>query len=108
MRDTGSWVDALLSSPIFVANRQRVRLPRPITDDRLRTYLGALDANGGTMPLIALSSRTGEPADTLRMALALVQRLVNLDGAEILAVRADGTIELNRPLAAMQFDLEDR
>jgi hypothetical protein len=42
------------------------------------------------------------------MALSLVQRLLNLDGAEILAVRADGTIELNRQLAVLQFEIDDR
>ncbi len=103
-----SWVDELLASPTFVAHRARARLPRPIADSRLRSYLSMLDANGGTMPLQALSSRTGEPADTLRMALTLVQRLVNLDGAEILAVRANGTIELNRALAVAQFELANR
>jgi hypothetical protein len=103
-----SWVDDLLASPAFEANRQRVRVPRPISDERLHGYLGAVDANGGTMPLAALSARTGEPPDTLRMALTLVQRLVNLDGAEILAVRADGTVVLNRELAAIQFELGNR
>ena len=44
-------------------------------------FLDLIDANGGTIPLAALSARTGEPPDTLRMALTLVQRLVNLDGA---------------------------
>ncbi|MGH9280007.1 MAG: BREX-2 system phosphatase PglZ [Acidimicrobiales bacterium] len=98
-------VDALLASEAFVANRARVRLPRPLPDERLRAYLAPVEANGGVLALRALSERTGEPPDTLRMALTLVQRLVNLDGAEVLAVRADGTIELNRELAAFQFDL---
>jgi hypothetical protein len=100
------WVDDLLASPAFVANRQRARLPRPLADERLRRYLDLIDANGGAIPLAALSVRTGEPQDTLRMALALVQRLLNLDGAEILAVRADGTVTLNRELLAVQFEVD--
>jgi len=40
------------------------------------------------------------------MALTLVQRLVNLDGAEVQAVRADGTVELNRELLALQFEVD--
>jgi len=100
------WVDDLLASPAFVANHQRARLPRPLADERLRRYLDLIDANGGTIPLAALSARTGEPPDTLRMALTLVQRLVNLDGAEVLAVRADGTVELNRELLALQFEVD--
>ena len=101
-----SWVDALLVSSAFVAHRQRARLPRPLPDDRIRRYLDLIDGNGGTIPLTALSARTGEPPDTLRMALTQVQRLVNLDGAEVLAVRADGSVVLNRPLLALQFEVE--
>jgi PglZ domain len=100
------WVDDLLASPAFVANRQRARLPRPLADERLRGYLDLIDANGGAIPLAALSARTGEPQDTLRMALTLVQRLLNLDGAEVLAVRADGTVALNRELLAVQFEVD--
>src|SRR5690606_4319549 len=102
----GSWVDQLLASPAFQEHRGRARLPRPITDERLRAYLATVDANGGSMPLAALAASTGEPPDTLRMALSLVQRLVNLDGSEILAGRAEGLVELNRPLAALQFGLD--
>ncbi len=80
-----------------------MRLPRPIPEERLHRYLAAIEANGGAIPLAALASRVGEPADTLRMALALVQRLLNVDGAEVLAVRADATVELNRELASLQF-----
>ena len=40
------------------------------------------------------------------MALTLVQRLLNLDGAEVLAVRADGTVALNRELLAVQFEVD--
>jgi hypothetical protein len=100
------WIDDLLASPTFIANRRRSRLPRPLADERLRRYLDLIAANGGTIPLAALSARTGEPPDTLRMALTLVQRLVNLDGAEVLAVRADGTVELNRELLALQFEVD--
>src|SRR6266511_3387102 len=101
-----AWVDDLLASPAYAANRQRARLPRPLADERLRRYLDLIDANGGTIPLAALSARTGEPPDTLRMALTLVQRLLNLDGAEVLAVRADGTVALNRELLALQFEVD--
>jgi PglZ domain-containing protein len=101
-----SWVDDLLASPSFAAQRARVRMPRPLADDRVRGYLQAVDDHGGSMPLAALSTRTGEPSDTLRMALALLQRLVNLDGAGILTVGADGTVALDRHLAALQFGVE--
>jgi hypothetical protein len=100
------WVDQLLTSPGFTAHRGRVRLPRPIPEERLYRYLAAIEANGGAIPLAALAARVGEPADTLRMALALVQRLLNVDGAEVLAVRADSSVELNRELASVQFGVD--
>jgi hypothetical protein len=101
----GTWVDALLTSPTFVAQRERARLPRPIADDRLVRYLSAIHSNGGTIELAALSSKLGEPADQLRMALTLVQRLVNIDGSEILAVRGAATVELNAELLRLQFEV---
>jgi hypothetical protein len=104
----GMWVDDLLASPVFIANRERVRLPRPMPDNALRSYLATIAANGGSIPLAALSARTGEPPDTLRMALSFVQRLLNLDGTEVLAVRADGEVALNRELASLQFELGPR
>lgn len=100
-----SWIDLLLASPVFAANPQRLRLPRPIPDERIRLYLGVIDANGGSIPLSAMSVRTGEPPDSLRMALALVQRVLNLDGAEVLAVRPDGMVILNRELLGLQFEI---
>jgi len=52
-----------------------------------------------------VSAATGEPPDVARLALSALQRLVNIDGAEVLAVRADGAVELNHPLLGLQFGL---
>lgn len=100
-----SWVDELLSSPVFHARRQGVRLARPLAEDRLRRCLAAIDANGGAIPLAALAARTGEPVDTLRMTISQVQRLVNVDGTAVLSVGADDTVVLDRQLAALQFEI---
>jgi hypothetical protein len=101
-----TWVDALLGSPTFVTHRGGIRLPRPLPEDRLRRYLEAIAANGGAIPLSALATITGEPAGTLRMTLSIVQRLLNRDGAEVLAVRDDGSVVCNLDLLALQFDLD--
>lgn len=102
----GNWVDALIASPIFEAQRERIRLPRPIATERIRGYLAALHANGGTIELSALAGRVGEPADQLRMALTLVQRLINIDGSEILAVRGNSSVELNTELLRLQYEID--
>ncbi len=100
-----TWVDSLLASPTFVAHRGNVRLPRPLADERLRGYLDALAANGNSITLAALAASSGEPAGTLRMTLSVVQRLLNIDGAEILAVRDDGSVVCNVELLVLQFEL---
>ncbi len=101
-----TWVDALLTSSTFIRHRESVRLPRPLADDRLRGYLDALAANGNSITLPALAASSGEPAGTLRMTLSVVQRLLNIDGAEILAVRDDGSVVCNVELLALQFELD--
>lgn len=100
------WVDALLASPTFTAHRAAVRIPRPIREERLRGYLDALAANGNSITLAALATATGEPAGALRMTLSVVQRLLNIDGAEILAVRHDGSVVCNVELLVVQFELD--
>ena len=101
--DADSWVATLLAAPTFVAQRQR--LPRPIPDERITGYLRHIHHNGGEIPLATLATRTGEPADQLRMTLTMLQRLLNVDGTEILAVRGDQTVELNTSLLAIQFEV---
>lgn len=100
-----TWVDALLASPTFVGHRNAVRLPRPLPDDRLRRYLDAIASNGDSISLPALSAATGEPAGTIRMTLSVVQRLLNLDGADVLGVR-DDLVACNVQLLAIQFELD--
>lgn len=100
-----TWVDALLGSTTFIEHRNAVRLPRPVPDDRLRRYLDSIAANGDSISLPALSAATGEPAGTVRMTLSVVQRLLNLDGADVLGVR-DDLVACNVDLLAMQFELD--
>lgn len=101
-----TWVDALLASNTFASHRANVRLPRPLSDDRLRGYLDAIAANNNSITLAGLAAASGEPAGTLRMTLSVVQRLLNIDGAEILAVRDDSSVVCNVELLALQFDLD--
>ena len=101
-----SWAEGFVNSPTFVAHQARTRLPRPLAPGRVAAYLGTIHANGGTIPLVTLAARIGEPADQSRMTLTMVQRLVNVDGAEVLAIRSDQSVELNVELLATQFEVE--
>jgi hypothetical protein len=55
-----------------------------------------------------LEQGLGAPAFRLRGILAGVQRLLNVDGYQVLLVDdISGTVALNRQLLNMQFQLED-
>jgi hypothetical protein len=101
---TTGWIGRLLDTELFRTQQSRVR-PRPLAAERIAGYLEAIYANGDEIPLALLATRTGEPADQVRLALALVQRVVNVDGSEVLAVRGDMTVQLNTRLLGEQFGI---
>ncbi|WP_116997339.1 BREX-2 system phosphatase PglZ [Desertimonas flava] len=103
-----TWLDVLVSSSAFTSRVDGMK-PRPMPTERIARYLAAIVTNGGSIPLEVLARIVNEPRDQLRMALTLVQRLVNIDGAEVLAVRADGSVQtvvLNAALLATQFGVD--
>jgi len=67
-----------------------------------------LEAQHGRLARRLLEQVLGEPGFRLRGILAGVQRLLNVDGYQVLAVDDfSGTVALNRQLLNMQFQLED-
>jgi hypothetical protein len=98
-------VDRLLGSATYAAQRQRNPRAKAIGDDRVRRYLQYVVDQGGSIPLATLADRTGEPADQLRGSLAMVRRLLNFDGTEVLALGAANDVELNIDVLRLQFDL---
>jgi hypothetical protein len=72
----------------------------------VEAVLRALEAHHGRMLHRILAQTLSQPDFRLPGLLAGLQRLLNVDGYQIVVVdEAAGTIELNRPLLDTQFQL---
>ena len=100
------WIDRLLSSPAYKEQKNLVRRHAP-EDDLVLRCLTALDSQGGIMTPAAFSKSADVAAGRLDGLIARIQRLLNVDGYEILTLsRAENRIELNVPKLKRQFDLD--
>jgi hypothetical protein len=101
------WIEHLLRSPIFAAQR-RVAGRRAPDDQCVRALLTVLAAHHGRLAHRLLEQGLGEPALRLRGILAGVQRLLNVEGYQVLVVDdISGTVALHREMLNTQFQLED-
>jgi hypothetical protein len=103
---TAAWVDRLLGSQAYKDQKDFVRRHAP-DDDTVRRCLVALDSSGGILTPVAFCKVTDIPAGRLDGLMARIQRLLNVDGYEVLVFsRAENRIELNVAKLKRQFDLE--
>lgn len=104
---TGSaWLDSLFASAGYRDQKAFVRRHAP-EDDLVRRCLYALDSSGGIMTPAAFSKAADIPAARLDGLIARIQRLLNVDGYEILTFsRTENRIELNVLKLKRQFDLD--
>lgn len=103
LRPAPPWIDRLLVSATYAAQKQRATRPA-LDDERVRRCLLALDERGGTMTQAALARALSMPPLRLPGFLAALRRLLNVEGYGVLVV-GDDTVELNRPLLETQFEL---
>jgi hypothetical protein len=100
------WIEHLLRSPVFAAQR-RVAGRRAPDDQCVRALLATLEAHHDSLARRLLEQVLGAPAWRLRGILASVQRLLNVDGYQVLVVDdISGTVVLNRQLLSTQFQVE--
>jgi hypothetical protein len=100
------WIGRLLTSEAYQNQKDLIRRHAP-EDDVVRRCLETLDANGGIMTPTAFSKAADVPAARLDGLIARIQRLLNVDGYEILTLsRNENRIELNVVKLKRQFDLE--
>ena len=99
------WIKVLLQSEVFAVQKRltgRVRIDE-VTVQRL---LAALVSRGGSMTTAALAGTVGVPEHRLPGLLAVIQRLLNVEGYAILDRQdAANTVVLNIPLLKKQFEL---
>ena len=80
---------------------------RRAPDDQLvAVFLRLLDQHHDRISRHAMIQSVGQPEIRLRGILVGFQRLLNVEGYQVVAIEeATGTIELNRQLLAKQFEL---
>jgi hypothetical protein len=99
------WIKALLQSDVF-AVQKRLAGRVPIDDVTLQSLLANLVSRGGKMTATALAGALGVPEHRLPGLLAVMQRLLNVEGYAILDRQdAANTVVLNVPLLKKQFEL---
>src|SRR5262249_42076184 len=89
------WIRRLLASATDQTQKDLIRRHAP-EDEVVRRCLETLDANGGLMTPVAFSNAADVPAARLDGLIARIQRLLNVDGYEVLTLsRNENRIELN-------------
>lgn len=102
----GTWIDRLLQSPVLQRQLEQAGRAAP-TQEKLRSFLQALDERGGTMLRAALAQKLGEPELRMPGIVAAVRRVLNVEGYSVLSVdEASGSVVLNRQLLEVQFELD--
>ncbi len=100
-------VAALLASPVFEAQRERARRVQ-LDEQKVTAMLGALLAGHGRLPQAALAAAAGIPEFRLPGVMSALQRLLNVDGYEVVGYDPDGeTVVLDRVLLREQFRLDE-
>jgi hypothetical protein len=81
---------------------------RAPSEHHVEAFLKALDQHRYRIPRRALAEALGQPDVHIPRMLAGLQRLLNVDGYQIITVDEDSSIiELNVQLLKKQFQIED-
>jgi hypothetical protein len=101
------WLQAFMASPIFAAQKHLAGRAVP-ADAIITRLLTALDRRGGKLTATALARAVEYPLLRLRGLLAVLQRVLNIDGYAVLTRdEASDTVELHRDLLCKQFGLHE-
>lgn len=99
------WIEALFQSEVFALQKRLAGRVR-IDEVTVRSFLVALVSRGGSMTTAALAGAVGVPEHRLPGLLAVMQRLLNVEGYPILDRQdAANTVVLNVTLLKKQFEL---
>jgi len=102
-----SLVASVLASEVYAAQRARARRA-PLDEQKVAAMLGALLASGGRLSRTALAAAAGIAEFRWPGAMSALQRLLNVEGYEVVGYDADGiTVVLDQALLGEQFHLEE-
>ena len=101
------WISALFASPGY--QQQYARVGRnPPSPETVKRVLVALKERQGTVLKSVLAQCSGEPEIRLPGLLAMLRRILNVEGYPVLVVdETSGTVRLNFDLLRTQFDLPE-
>jgi hypothetical protein len=100
------WIKALLLSDVLAVQRRLAGRAR-IDDALFQQCVAALVSRGGSMTTPALAGAIGVPEHRLPGLLAVMQRLLNVEGYAVLdRQEAANTVLLNVALLKKQFELD--
>jgi len=100
---SADWIVRLLSSSVFTAQRRMAGRRAP-SEQHVKAFLRALDQHRDRIPRRALAEALGRPDVHIPRVLVELQRLLNIDGYQIITVDEEsGTIKLDRQLLDKQF-----
>lgn len=100
------WIDLLISSQAYKSQKEFVRRHAP-DDEIVKRCLQALAMQGGIMTPVGFAKAADVRAGGLDGLIAKIQRVLNVDGYEILTFsRNENRVELNISKLLRQFDLE--
>ena len=101
------WVVELMSSSIYAEQKVLAGRSYPKNEQPIIDVLSALHRGGYKMTSGAISNSIDYPPMRLRGLLAVMQKVLNLDGYEVLSRDEDSdTIELNLELLRKQYELD--
>ncbi len=102
-----AWITTLLASDVF-ASQQKTVGRRSLKDEEVAAWLSGLADLGHQVTLPAIASRLKLSPMRTKGEVAILQRLLNVDGYEVLTLEgASQTLKLNPDLLLTQFDLPD-
>ena len=102
------WTSALFASSTYKTQKTLAGRVAP-EDNDIRRLLEALAERGGKLSKAAVAQRLDLAPLRVSGFLSAVRRVLNVDQAAVLALdEASGTVELNRSLLEIQFQLERR
>ena len=77
-----------------------------VSEDQIARCLALLDSKGGVIPVSTLGPELNLLAFRVGGFVAILQRLLNVEGYPVLELDASQSLRLNRDLLFTQFDIK--